>query len=300
LGGLLLLFAVSASAQVQPAPSLRDWARFSVLTPAGPEAPDPEALRRAKRLLWTTHKVGKGEYSASQIARLYGTTLMSLQATNRDELYLLGRGRRLVVHNKEGLLYEVRKDTETLDGIVARYKAGQTERRQFKEWVVKANGLPGYALIDDFELERGRRILLPGIKINFDTYHYPVQSVQRLSSRFGMRRHPISQQRRKHVGIDIPKPHGTPVYPARSGIVVEAGWREGYGLLVIIRHPDGFSTRYGHLSKIRVKAGQLVQRGKTLIGNVGSTGHSTGPHLHWEVRDRNGNPVNPSQKLGRR
>ncbi|MBI5239202.1 MAG: M23 family metallopeptidase [Elusimicrobia bacterium] len=298
LGGALLFLSVLASAQPRPADSLRSWARFSVLTPAGPEAPKPEVLRQVNRLLWATHKVVKGEYSAAQIARLYGTTLMSLQSTNRDELYLLPR--YLTVLNKEGLLYEVRKDTETLDGIVARFKIGQTERRQLKEWVVKANGLPGYALIDDYELEKGERLLLPGIKINFDTYHYPVTSVQRLSSRFGLRRHPISHERRKHVGIDIPKPYGTPVYPARSGIVVEAGWREGYGMLVIIRHPDGFSTRYGHLSKITVKDGQLVQRGKTLIGKVGSTGNSTGPHLHWEVRDRHGNPVNPSQKIGRR
>ncbi len=297
-GALLLLFAVSASAQVRPAPSLRDWSRFSVLTPAGPEHPPAEALRRSKRLLWTTHKVAKGEYSAAQIAKLYGTTLISLQSTNRDELYLLPR--HLTVLNKEGLLYEVRKDTETLDGIVARFKIGQTERRQLKEWVIKANGLPGYAVLDDYELEKGSRLLLPGVKINFDTYHYPVTSVQRLSGRFGLRRHPIYRDKRRHVGIDIPKPYGTPVYPARSGVVVEAGWREGYGQLVIIRHPDGFSTRYGHLSKITVKAGQLVQRGKTLIGKVGSTGNSTGPHLHWEVRDRHGNPVNPSQKLGRR
>jgi len=278
---------------------MRDFSRFSVLTPAGPEEPKPEVLRKAKRLLWVTHKVGKGEYSASYLAKLYGTTLASLQATNRDELYLLGNGRKLVVHNKDGLLYEVRKDTETLSGIVARFKGGGQQARQFREWVVQANGLPGYAIIDDYEFEKGSRVLLPGIKVNFDTYHYPVNSVRRLSSRFGLRQHPISHERRQHVGIDIPKPYGTPVFPAKSGVVIEQGWHEGYGLLVIIRHPDGFTTRYGHLSKIRVKVGQLVQRDRTLIGNVGSTGHSTGPHLHFEVRDRNGNPVNPSHKIGR-
>ncbi|MCX5795669.1 MAG: M23 family metallopeptidase [Elusimicrobia bacterium] len=294
------LLPASLSAATPAAVNLRDWSRYSVLTPAGPEEPQPETFRKVKRLLWVSHKVNKGEYSASYLAKLYGTTVASLQATNRDELYLFGSGRKLVVHNKDGMLYEVRKDTETLSGIVAKFKGGGQQARQFREWVVKANGLPGYAILDDYVFEKGSRVLLPGIKINFDTYHYPVNSVHRLSSRFGLRRHPISHERRRHVGIDIPKPYGTPVYPARSGVVVEAGWREGYGMLVIIRHPDGFSTRYGHMSKILVKVGQLVQRGKTLIGKVGSTGNSTGPHLHFEVRNRNGDPVNPSQKIGRR
>ena len=300
----LLLFAllhpVYSSAQSLSPASLRDFSRYSVLTPAGPEEPKPEAFRKIKRLLWSAHRVAKGEYSAAYLAKLYGTTVMSLQATNHDELYLLGNGRRLMVHNKDGLLYEVRKDTETLNHIVANFKGGGQQARQFREWVVKANDLPGYAVLDDYEFEKGDRVLLPGIKVNFDTYHYPVVSVSRLSSRFGMRKHPVLGARRMHLGIDIPKPYGTPVFPARSGIVVDAGWREGYGMLVIIRHPDGFSTRYGHMSKILVKVGQLVQRGKTLIGKVGSTGISTGPHLHFEVRDRSGKPVNPSYKIGRR
>ena len=128
--------------------TLRDWARYSVLTPAGPEEPPPDVFRKVKRLLWAVHKVAKGEYSAYYLAKLYGTTVMSLQTTNHDELYLLGNGRRVVVHNREGELYEVKKDSETLDRVVAKFKAGTQERRQFKEWVVKANNLPGYALLD--------------------------------------------------------------------------------------------------------------------------------------------------------
>jgi murein DD-endopeptidase MepM/ murein hydrolase activator NlpD len=71
-------------------------------------------------------------------------------------------------------------------------------------------------------------------------------------------------------------------------------------MIIVIRHKGGETTRYGHLSKIYVKAGQLVQRGRTLIGRVGSTGLSTGPHLHFEVRDKNGRAVNPQTKIGRR
>jgi murein DD-endopeptidase MepM/ murein hydrolase activator NlpD len=304
VGLALLSIALPAClrAQTPAAVNLHDWSRFSVLTPAGPNEPAPEVFRKLKRLVWATHKVAKQEYSASYVAKLYGTTVMSLQSTNRDELYLLGSGRKLVVHNKEGMLYEVKNDSETLSHIVARYKEGETQRRQFREWVVKANALPAAALVWDYEFQKGSRVLLPGIKINFDSYHYPFATAgrPRLSSGFGMRKHPVMGARRMHLGIDIPKPYGTPVYPARSGVVVDQGWHEGYGLLVVIRHPDGFTTRYGHMSKILVKVGQLVQRGKTLIGKVGSTGLSTGPHLHFEMRDRNGKPFNPQTKIGKR
>jgi murein DD-endopeptidase MepM/ murein hydrolase activator NlpD len=136
--------------------------------------------------------------------------------------------------------------------------------------------------------------------MNFDTFHYPLSSVTRISSRFGLRRHPIFKERRMHAGMDIPKPYGTSVYPARSGTVIEAGWRPGYGMVVIIRHTGGWTTRYGHMSKILVKPGDLVQRGRSVIGKVGSTGDSTGPHLHFEVRNPGGDAVNPSAKIGRR
>jgi murein DD-endopeptidase MepM/ murein hydrolase activator NlpD len=301
LAALALLLPVCAPAASGAAASARDWARFSVLTPAGPEEPDASVLRTVKRLLWAVHKVGKDETSAGRLAKLYGTTVMSLQTTNNDELYYsLRAGRRLVVHNRDGMLYEVKKDSETLDHIVARFKRGAQQTRQFKEWVVKANNLPGYALLDDYEFDKGDRVLLPGIQVSFDTYHYPVASVTRFSSRFGMRYHPLLHAKRMHQGVDIPKPYGTPVRPARSGVVVDAGWHEGYGLLVVIRHVDGWTTRYGHLSKILVKPGQTVLRDRTVIGKVGSTGISTGPHLHFEVRDRNGIPINPTTKIGRR
>jgi murein DD-endopeptidase MepM/ murein hydrolase activator NlpD len=112
--------------------------------------------------------------------------------------------------------------------------------------------------------------------------------------------HPILKYRRRHEGLDLPKPFGTPVYAARSGRVIKAGWAEGYGNMVEVRHADGASTRYGHLSKVVVSEGQWVQRGKSLLGRVGNSGLSTGPHLHFEVRDRNGRAVNPRSKIGRR
>jgi murein DD-endopeptidase MepM/ murein hydrolase activator NlpD len=96
---------------------------------------------------------------------------------------------------------------------------------------------------------------------------------------------------RMHEGIDLGAAYGTPIAAAAAGTVIYAGWMEGYGNLTVIDHGGGLSTAYGHQSNIAVAVGQQVAQGQ-IIGNVGSTGHSTGPHLHFEVRV-DGAPVDP-------
>lgn len=105
----------------------------------------------------------------------------------------------------------------------------------------------------------------------------------RTSSNFGMRTHPVLGGLRGHKGIDMAAPTGTPVYAPADGLVSKAEWFSSYGNFIAIGHGGELETRYGHLSRIAVSAGQRVRKGD-LIGYVGSTGRSTGPHLHYEVR----------------
>ncbi len=125
------------------------------------------------------------------------------------------------------------------------------------------------------------------------SFQMPVNG--RISSDFGNRFHPIDRKIKFHSGIDIAVPKDTPVGAAADGIVKFAGWEGGYGNLVIIEHPDGSETRYGHNDKLLVVEGQSVAAGD-VISLSGSTGKSTGPHLHFEVRV-NGEAVNPRKFL---
>jgi len=113
----------------------------------------------------------------------------------------------------------------------------------------------------------------------------------RVTSGFGERFHPILGYTRFHKGADLAAPAGTPIVAAADGKVIGAGWHGGYGQLVQIAHADGLETNYGHMSRIAARIGEIVHKGE-VIGYVGSTGLSTGPHVHFEVT-RNGRPVNP-------
>lgn len=117
----------------------------------------------------------------------------------------------------------------------------------------------------------------------------------RMTSFFGGRVHPIFRQHGFHNGLDIAAPHGTPVGSARGGVVVSTGWMGGYGKAVIIQHDQGFRTLYGHLSRIHVRRGQNVKSGQ-FLGRVGSTGWSTGPHLHFTLW-QHGRLINPMKVL---
>lgn len=130
-------------------------------------------------------------------------------------------------------------------------------------------------------------------------FRWPVKNV-RITSRYGMRKDPKKRKRRRmHKGTDFGGRRGTPVLSTAPGTVLFAGrGRNGVGICVVIRHADGWVSRYFHLSKVDVKSGQWVKRGQK-VGRIGSTGRSTGPHLHFQV-ERHGKHRNPEKVIGRR
>ena len=118
-----------------------------------------------------------------------------------------------------------------------------------------------------------------------------------MSSGFGYRIHPLKGRRIFHKGVDLAAPYGEPVYSAGNGRVISADYSPGYGWFVRIRHKGGYSTLYAHMSRILVRKGGTVRIGQR-IGLVGSTGTSTGNHLHFELQ-KNGRPLDPVKWFGR-
>ncbi|MBK6706974.1 MAG: M23 family metallopeptidase [Sphingomonadales bacterium] len=122
----------------------------------------------------------------------------------------------------------------------------------------------------------------------------PVESM-RMTSQYGYRTDPVQGRRKNHKGLDIAGPIGAPIYATADGIIGRAQWVSGYGKYVEVEHGNAIQTRYGHLSAMNVYSGQRVRKGD-VIGFMGSTGRSTGSHLHYEVRIA-GEPVNPTSFL---
>ena len=152
-------------------------------------------------------------------------------------------------------------------------------------------------------LDNGQLVLAPATKVasvpSASTYRpssvsipsrMPVNNAT-MTSGYGLRWHPVIGGRRQHKGVDLAQPVGTPVYATADGVISKAEWFSSYGLFISVEHGGNIQTRYGHLSRLNVAAGQTVHKGD-LIGYVGSTGRSTGPHLHYEVRIA-GAAVNP-------
>jgi murein DD-endopeptidase MepM/ murein hydrolase activator NlpD len=122
----------------------------------------------------------------------------------------------------------------------------------------------------------------------------PVEAM-RFTSQYGYRTDPFQGRRKNHKGLDIAGPVGTPIYATADGIIGRAQWVSGYGKYVEVEHGNAIQTRYGHLSAMNVMSGQRIKQGD-IIGFMGSTGRSTGSHLHYEVRI-GGEPVNPMSFL---
>ena len=143
-----------------------------------------------------------------------------------------------------------------------------------------------YAIPLQATMIKDRQALLPFV--------YPVMG-PRMSSDYGMRKHPMKRVRKHHHGVDLAAPVDAPIRAVASGRVMYSDPLGGYGKLVVIQHADGITSHYGHCNALQVSPGQRVRAGE-IIGTVGSTGISTGPHLHFEIR-KNGEPTDPENFL---
>ena len=243
-----------------------------------------EDLSRPRTLLYSAYSVKKGVIIGDLAAEfgLNQDSLISVNGIRNTRLIQIGQVLR--IPNQDGILYTV-KANDTLEAIAekneAEVEAIQTANELFSQTIH-----PGTVLF----IPGGRLDWVNLQEINGDLFIWPVTS-RRITSSYGYRISPFTSTRQFHSGLDISSPMGNPVRAAMSGRVSLAGWDNTFGNYVIISHHSGYRTLYGHMSRIRVKAGAYVGTGE-LIGDVGSTGLSTGPHLHFTVY-KNGVTVNP-------
>lgn len=231
------------------------------------------------------YTIEKGD-NLTTISKKIGVNLDTLVSVNKiSNANKLSPGQKIKIPNRNGLLYTIKKG-DNLEEITDKYDIQLDKVLAFNK------------IIDKDSVSAGDEIFLLGAKYTLEEridkfgqmFSLPTH-ITRISSLFGYRVHPITGVRTKHMGVDIPGNLNTPIYASRNGKVIFAGYSGGYGNLVIVRHDKGYTTYYGHLNKITTRVGANVGTG-TMIGKMGSTGNSTGSHLHFEVR-RNGVALNP-------
>jgi murein DD-endopeptidase MepM/ murein hydrolase activator NlpD len=214
-------------------------------------------------------------------AGLFEDTLISVNNIRSTRLVQIGQLIR--IPNQDGVFYAVQAG-DSLESIARRHNTSVYN-------ISVANELFSEAI------RPGDRLFVPGARmdwvvrqeINGDLFIWP--SIGRVSSGYGFRISPISRTRHFHAGIDISASAGTPVRAAMAGRVIQVGYDQSWGNFVLIGHHSGYRTFYAHMNVVRVRPGAYVATGER-IGDIGSTGLSTGPHLHFTVY-RNSNTVNP-------
>ncbi|MDR1950486.1 MAG: M23 family metallopeptidase [Spirochaetaceae bacterium] len=244
---------------------------------------EPPEYSRPQMLLYSAYTVKPGD-TIGELAMNFGLnqdTLLSLNSIRNSRALQIGQVLR--IPNQDGILYTV-KTADSLGSIAEKYgtevAAIQTVNELFSGSVKAGSGLfiPG-ARLPQADLQ----------EINGDLFIWPIRGY--ITSPYGYRLHPYTKVRHFHSGIDIGASQGTPIKAAMAGRVTAATYNETNGFYVVITHHSGYRTLYAHLSVIRTKAGDYVKTAE-IIGDVGSTGVSTGPHLHFTVY-KNGVTVNP-------
>ena len=245
--------------------------------------PEPEEFSRPRMLTFSSYTMEKGDM-IGRIAIRTGLNEDSLISVNNiKNTRVMQIGQVIKIPNQDGIYYSVKAD-DTLESIAEKYNTTVAHIKTANELffdIVPAN----------------TSLFIPGAKldwtsrqeINGDLFIWPTSG--RISSPYGYRMAPFAGTRMFHTGIDIAAPMGSPIKAAMAGRVTQIGNDESWGNFVVISHHSGYRTFYAHMSLVRAKAGAYVETGER-IGDVGSTGLSTGPHVHFTVY-KNGVTVNP-------
>ncbi|CAK7002621.1 MULTISPECIES: peptidoglycan DD-metalloendopeptidase family protein [Fusobacterium] len=255
-----------------------------------------QIMSTEKKLPVKSEYIVKQGDTISQIAEANGMTMNMLLANNPNvSVKNLKIGQKLTIVSENGIFYKVQKG-DSLSKIASKFK-------------MKLDDITAYNDIDAKNLKVGQDIFLKnpdirvlansgkgGITVASAGFRFPVE-YKGVNSPYGSRFHPVLKRYIFHAGVDL-KARYVPLRAAQSGKVSYAGYMNGYGKIIIIKHSNGYETRYAHLDKIGVKVGQNVNKGE-LIGKTGMSGRVTGPHLHFEVR-KNGKTENPMSHLTRK
>lgn len=276
-----------------------------------------EQKRRAEEQLVACQKADPVEYKNYTVKN--GDSLWTIASANSlsiDTLYGTN-----VMRNPDKLLPGMVLRIPNQDGLSVKIAKGQTLTALAKKYGVAEQTIRMANRLDDKMVPKaGEEIFVPGASQTVAVYRgsssgggasrkapeiakaptgaagrfsWPLRG--KISSPFGWRRHPIGKVRSFHTGVDIRSPRHTPIRAARGGQVIFAGWMNGYGRAVVIRHDGAYTTLYAHAQTLKVRKGENVTKG-TVIATVGTSGRSTGPHLHFEVRVNN-KPTNPMSFL---
>ena len=279
------------------------FGRLSIQKPAAPQPdagmgggdsvlptfrPDEEISEiKVPPLDYTVYSVKRGDM-VGEIAAKYGISQDAIISVNKlKNTRSLQIGQLLKIPSLDGIAYTVKKG-DTPEKLADAYKISL-------EKLALVNNIS-----DNNMLKPGAAVFLPDAKldwvtlqeINGDLFKTPLHVGYRITTRYGWRRDPFTGQRSFHNGIDLATHKGTPIYASLAGTVVATGYSAIYGNYVIIRHHSGYQTLYGHMNTISAVRGQYVTY-QTKIGTVGTTGRSTGPHLHFTVY-KNGATINPT------
>ena len=260
----------------------------AVLSPASSDDRD---------LYYFSYRIKSGDM-IGKIAEAYGVTQDTLISVNRiKSTRTIQPNTYLIIPSMPGILYDVVNKGETPATVAKKCLFSDKTAEGKDVLMAKANGLEDV----DTELAVGYRYFVPYAmldrwalkEINGDAFKLPLHSGFYISSNYGWRKNPFDPGRRTyHGGVDMACARGVSVYSAREGTVTTAGWSDVYGNYVIVTHGNtGYKTLYGHMSSLLVTRGQYVYT-DTRIGLVGSTGMSTGPHLHFTVY-KNGRSLDP-------